>query len=419
MVASNLPGADSFAQFNETRTTLAQQFQDLIAIVGNHVFHGQIDVNAANMLEEINRQPQLLAPEKNVLKHIHFYARNLMDSRFLLGVFGRFKAGKSTILNALAGRDISPMDTRISTGVLNFTYWNKEAECVVVYDSGQEMNIDPAEKVYYVDFKHNPDNEKGIHSVRHGSPHLDLQEEIVFVDTPGLEAVNRIHEQITLDFVSQCHAAIVVSTYPPFGETEINFYQRIKEVIPNVFLVQNLPADKLESWIELETQTLINLHKLDFYTLDQQQYPNTDLRELLTQIGDRRDQQALCKFKQVHNLHIYSLNARDAYEVVQQEVKTPENQSKLEDSRFLIFKQDLYNFLAGQKGTNLIKDYLQKGRLVLQELVNMVNARKELLRKSPGRNRNTDQGTGIHPSENPYHGRNAIRPGHLENNGKP
>lgn len=310
---------DKFLQFNESRKVLSKQFHDLIEIVGNKVFHGKINISNPNIMEEINNQENLLEPEKNVLRHLHFYSSNLLNSRFLLGVLGRFKAGKSTLLNALASENISPMDTRISTGVLNFTYWNEKEECIVAYDSGQEMEIDPEDKVSYVDFRYNPDNEKCIHSVRHGSPKLDLQKEIIFVDTPGLEAVNRVHEKITLDFVSQCHSALVVSTYPPFGEGELQFYDRIKEVIPNIFLVQNLPEDKLIAWVELETQTLHNLYKLGFYEYNTDVYEGTEIRDILNKIADRKDQKALQKFKNIHSINLYSLNAKMAFEALQLE----------------------------------------------------------------------------------------------------
>lgn len=455
MVEKNTDQDDSFVQFNQARKTLANQFYDLIGIVGNHVFNGNVDIQKPNMLEEIKNQPNLLEPEKNVLRNLYFYSTNLLASRFLLGVVGRFKAGKSTVLNALSGENISPMDTRISTGVLNFTYRSDAEECIVIYDSGQSISISPAEKRRYVDCKYNPDNEKGVHSVRHGSPRLDLQKEIEFVDTPGLEAVNNIHEKITLDFMAQCHAAIVVSTYPPFGETELRFYERIKTVIPNIFLVQNLPADKMSAWVELEAQTLTNLHKLGFYELHKN-YGGKDIREILSKIADYRDEKDLDKFKELHGIHIYSLNARDAYQSVmgylfsipvkydkdlggekvsedlcrqfkqnghllsleafaevrkkdeewlladkeyrqqylvikekdaihiygyQQQI-TPENAAILERSRFPPFKEDLYQFLAETKGKKLIETYLMKGRVVLSELIALVDAKLNILQKS-------------------------------------
>ncbi|NUM34944.1 MAG: dynamin family protein [Candidatus Brocadiae bacterium] len=373
----------TFSQFNEAREMLAKQFYDLIGLIANHVFSGNLIPDAQNVLEEIHKQNNMAEAEKNVLKHLYFYSSHLQSSKFLLGVLGRFKSGKSTLLNAIAGEEISPMDTRISTGVLNFTFWQEKEECKVVFDSGQEMSIPVSEKAFYVDYRHNPDNEKGIHSVRHGSPYLKLQPEIIFVDTPGLEAVNRIHEEITLDFVAQCHAAIVVSCYPPFGSTELEFYQRIKSSIPNIFLVQNLPGDKLGDWIKLEAQTLENLHKMSFYSLDKEAYPQGDVRSILNRIADSQDESALLKFKEIHKIHLYSLNARDAYEyLVGGKKDSPDKQGKIEESRFAKFQKELYDFLTQHKGAELVRDYQKKGKVILQELTRMIEGRQSLLRKN-------------------------------------
>ncbi len=373
-----------FAQFNQARELLAQQFEDMIVVVANQVFPGHLDGQAINLLEEISLQENLSEPEKNVLKQIYFYANTLRTSKFLLGVLGRFKSGKSTLLDGLAGVDISPINTRISTGVLNFTYRADQEKCHVAYDNGHEIPISPAEKILYVDFQYNPDNEKGIHSVHHGSPHLDLQKEIVFVDTPGLEAVNQIHEKITLDFVSQCHAAVIVSTYPPFGLTELQFYQRVQASIPNVFLVQNLPKDKLSDWIGLEAQTLENLHKLAFYTLDQGRYGSKDVRSILREIAANEDEKRLEEFKEIHKIHLYSINAQAAYDaiILGMPLDSETRFAELQQSRFSHFKTALYDFLATHKGKILLNDYLEKGRVMLRELIFMVQHRQQLLQKS-------------------------------------
>lgn len=374
---------DSFAQFNRTREILAQQFYEIIGIVGNQVFQGKIDTNSINLLEEINRQTGLMDMEKNILRQLIFYANTLLHSKFLLGVLGRFKSGKSTILNALAGSDISPMDTRISTGILNFTYYSEREECLVIYDNGQELPITPEEKILYIDFRYNPDNEKGIHSVRHGAPNLALQREIIFVDTPGLEAVNQIHEKITLDFVSQCHAAIIVSTYPPFGLTELQFYERIKGKIPNIFLIQNLPADKIMDWVKLEAQTLENLHKLGFYILSAEVYGNQDVRSILRKIAEKQDEVALAEFKKVHHIHLYSIDAKTAYQILVSDeiIESTTKSELLGRSRFNVFKTDLYEFLTQHKGKILLDDYVQKAIVMLRELIQMIQKRQEFLRK--------------------------------------
>lgn len=386
MVDSSREVGKMFDEFNESRQALSSQFYGLIDLVANHVFSGNVNIqDKKNLLNQINSQENLVEAEKNLLRNLYFYANNLQESQFLLGVFGRFKAGKSTLLNTLAGEYISPMNTRISTGVLNFTYSSEVEECTVHYDNGTKEVIEPALKDEYIDFRHNPDNEKGIHSVRHGCPNLALQKEIVFVDTPGLEAVNSVHEKITLDFVMQCHVAVVVSTYPPFGEGELRFYKRIHKNIPNTFLVQNLPKDKLESWIPLEAQTLENLHKLGFYEINKDLYGEEDHCEILRKIGDDKDEQQLLKFKKAHDIHLYSLCALSAHDILNGAAKSnlsAEEQKKLDASRFMLFKKDLYGFLTSHRGQSMLADYLLKGQLILNSLVKMVKDRQSLLQQS-------------------------------------
>lgn len=364
-----------FNDFNQSRDVLIQQFYDIISLAGNHIFHCDID-SSFDLLQEINRQKQLSEPEKNALRHIYYYAETLKKSRFLVGVLGRFKSGKSTLLNALAGEDISPMNTRISTGVLNFTYWNDVEECKVQYDSGAEINIDPSEKIQYIDAQLNPDNEKCIRSVSHGAPTFHLQKEIIFVDTPGLDAVQEVHERITLDFIIQCHAGVIVSTYPPFGASELQFYKKTKETIKKIFLVQNLPEDKLKDWIELEVQTLENLYKLGFYDLTDYE-KNRTLHAILRNIADKKNVVALNEFKEQHNIHLFSLNAKQAYEAIQNN-----DEIALQKSRFNLFQQELYDFLSIQKGQELIQNYVHKGMIILDELIEMIQYRQTLLRQS-------------------------------------
>jgi len=135
------------ADFNRIRDSLVTDFHDLAVVAGNNLFGGEFPDARVPRPADIDRQTEMSDSEKNLLRNILAYADNLAESRFLLGVLGRFKSGKSTVINCLAQADVSPMDTRVTTGVLNFTSWAPRDECIVIFQDGREERIDPDRKV--------------------------------------------------------------------------------------------------------------------------------------------------------------------------------------------------------------------------------------------------------------------------------
>src|SRR4051812_34530579 len=79
----------------------------------------------------------LAAAEQSCATALRSYAEGLETGRFLVGVLGVAKAGKSTLLNALAGDDVSPIDVLVTTGVLHFVGWSEQPQCTVVSLSGR------------------------------------------------------------------------------------------------------------------------------------------------------------------------------------------------------------------------------------------------------------------------------------------
>ncbi|MBI4613034.1 MAG: dynamin family protein [Planctomycetes bacterium] len=374
-------GANPLEEFHRLRDRLVVDFQDLALVAGNNLFGCGFPEGQPITVEAIDRRTGISESEKNLLRNILAYAQNLKESRFLLGVLGRFKSGKSTLLNSLAQADVSPMDTRVTTGVLNFTSWASREECLVVYQDGREEPIEPARKDEYIDHQKNRDNVKRVDRVIYRSPRFDFQREIVFVDTPGLDAVNSVHERITLDFAKQCHAAVIVSSYPSFGQKELEFYDQIKEDILNVFLLQNLPSDKLLDWVRLECQTIENLDKLGFVQLD------ASSRRALEEIGSHRDGERLASLKERHRVRLYSVDARSAYDASlglkngADAARREELLRHLEESRFPVFRDALYRYLMETKARGLVEEYLLKGRRCLEELANLTKMRREVLKK--------------------------------------
>jgi ribosome biogenesis GTPase A len=111
----------------------------------------------------------------------------LAEDRFILAVLGQFKRGKSSLMNAIIGRELLP------TGVLPLT----SAITILKYGPAERMIVNRNDSVFpeelpvsdlsaYVTEKGNPDNRKKVKTVSVELPVPFLQRGIEFVDTPGV-----------------------------------------------------------------------------------------------------------------------------------------------------------------------------------------------------------------------------------------
>lgn len=150
----------------------------------------------------------------------------LIDKRcsepFSLVVLGDFKRGKSTIINAILGKELAPVDAAPETYTINEITYGEETSVEAVLDNGERVPIDIKDvtrerleaimptlsgNISYLD-------------IRDNSPIL---QEIRIVDTPGLSDLDDLDHQVT-DYLINADAIIyVASALLPFSESEQMF----------------------------------------------------------------------------------------------------------------------------------------------------------------------------------------------------
>ncbi|MBI3273295.1 MAG: dynamin family protein [Planctomycetes bacterium] len=393
-------GSPAVAEFQRVRARLLEEARAVLSLAARRLFEGRFDAATELTPAVIREEPSLGPAERNILLNLAHYVEDLEESRFLVGVVGRFKSGKSTLLNALAERDCSPVNTRVTTGVLTFTARASRMRTRVRFLDGHEEEIPPSKLASYVDERQNPENEKGVESVSVEAPTFDIPDDITYVDTPGLQAVNEAHERITIDLVRHLSAAVVLSEYPPFGLEELRFYERVKDSVAHIFLVQNLPADKLADWVPLECQTLENVLRLGLLPGPaRSERQRKELTATLRRASDERDEAALARVKADLGLKLCSLDAKTGWTAVaalaeaadeggdgaraRVEAAKPVDALRrdLEASRFPLFKRGLHAFLGADRGRLLLDAWGRQGRLALRELAALCEGRKALLER--------------------------------------
>lgn len=165
----------------------------------------------------------------------------LAEDRFNLAVVGQFKRGKSTLMNAILGRDLLPTGLLPLTSAIT-TLCYGSTERVLLRRAGWtlEQEIPLTELPAFITERGNPGNEKGLIEARVELPLPFLRRGLHFIDTPGIGSARHENTATTYAFLPQMAAVIfVTSVEAPFSEAEERFLVDIRGQVRQMFVVVN------------------------------------------------------------------------------------------------------------------------------------------------------------------------------------
>jgi len=172
----------------------------------------------------------------------------LESGRFHLAILGQFKRGKSTFLNALLGDAVLPSSVIPLTAVPTLITYNQEKTVRVKYIDGKDDGVFTSDDTTlirkfieaYVSEESNPKNKLQVLQVELTWPAEILAKGVVLIDTPGVGSTHKHNTEMTVNFLSQCDAALfLVSSDPPITEIELEFLHQITDAIPRIFFLLN------------------------------------------------------------------------------------------------------------------------------------------------------------------------------------
>lgn len=128
------------------------------------------------------------------------------EHEWRIALVGITSSGKSTLINALLGERLLPTGVSPTSSINIFCRHSKTLWCRVRYkDKTRTPNEVRGKKdikqtlARLADESRNPGNKYGIDEIDLFSPHLPFAEDIVLVDTPGLDSYGLLeHEELTL-----------------------------------------------------------------------------------------------------------------------------------------------------------------------------------------------------------------------------
>jgi GTP-binding protein EngB required for normal cell division len=194
----------------------------------------EIVQDALDKVETLCKRHEIAALE-DFLKNCRAFAQ---EKTLNIAVLGRFKAGKSSFLNHLLGRQLLPIGVIPVTSAVTEIQWGPHERAEILFADGRKEEAPVARIGEFISESQNPENAKQVARVRIELPSMDRYRGIRFVDTPGLESVFEHNTDASLDWLPNVGLALVaVGVDPPLSQHDIELIRNLGRYTPNISLL--------------------------------------------------------------------------------------------------------------------------------------------------------------------------------------
>jgi GTPase SAR1 family protein len=184
------------------------------------------------------------ASDSLIASELALVGQDLAATEFTVGIFGLIKRGKSTLLNALIGREVSSMHVTPETAVPVYVSYGDAPEAIVHFADGSLKHVAVEDVGEFTSQKSNPNNQLGVTFVEQQVPVGFLRNGTRLIDTPGLDdaEADEVYTERTLQELDVVDAGVVLFLSPPtVGATELKFLEQVvAKDLKKTFLVCNM-----------------------------------------------------------------------------------------------------------------------------------------------------------------------------------
>ena len=277
-------------------------------------------------------------------KRIAAARQRLGHEKLNILVVGEFSRGKSTFINTLLGSAILPSKVNPTTATINLITYGDESKMKVRYRSGEMEIVNlPATSVNrFLDAYVTTTNEKSqaIETIEISVPGKLLDWNCVLVDTPGVNDLDDMREEITYSFLSRADACIVLlDGQQPLSESERRFLRDrvLGRDISRLFFVVN--------------------------RMDEIPQPGSDpIREQSERIRNYVEKRLRENLNELRTTQIYPLASKP---VLRSRVK---GELSAWDAVFTHMEQELHTFVDENANLNRIPDHLDRCALIVDDI---------------------------------------------------
>lgn len=150
---------------------------------------------------------------------------------FVLSVMGAVNRGKSTLVNAILGEKLAPVDYIPTTSIIARYEWaeNETPEIEVRFSDGKKKKIDGNELADYITEEKNGRNAKSVSEVTVRGRFNDRVRNLTLIDLPGTGSGLRMHDEIVYKTIPESDAVILLSdALEPFSRREVEMLTALR-----------------------------------------------------------------------------------------------------------------------------------------------------------------------------------------------
>jgi GTP-binding protein EngB required for normal cell division len=155
-----------------------------------------------------------------------------------VAILGQFKAGKSSFINSVVGKDVLPVGVIPVTTVITRLQYGEREQAIITYFDGSRSEIDLEELEDFISENQNPANVRNVDVVDIELPYLKGYPGIRLVDTPGMGSVFKYHMEVSENWLPEVGAAILaISADRPLSENDLSLIEDLSHHTPRIILL--------------------------------------------------------------------------------------------------------------------------------------------------------------------------------------
>lgn len=147
-----------------------------------------------------------------------------------IAVFGQFKAGKSSFINSIVGKNILPTSVLPATSITTRIKYGENQKVTIYYNDSKTQEIEINEIDEYITEPKNPKNIKGVDTAVIELREIERYNGLCFTDTPGVGSVHRNNSQTAKNTFIETNISIVcVSAERPLSESDLKLFEELMD----------------------------------------------------------------------------------------------------------------------------------------------------------------------------------------------